>query len=72
MKTKTISRQRRWQLRQKAAGLCMICSAPAVNAYYCLAHAIYHREYRRSRMGCKARYNCQSFRLEQQLAQQAA
>lgn len=36
----TVSRQRRWQLRRIAAGLCAICSEPAVNATYCDRHRL--------------------------------
>ena len=31
----TVSPQRKWQLRRRKARLCIVCSAPAVNATHC-------------------------------------
>jgi hypothetical protein len=58
------SRQRRWQLRKEAAGLCIICGQKQVAAYYCLVHAVYQRERMRAKLGCKRRNNCKSKKLE--------
>ncbi len=33
-----ISRQRRWQIKKRAEGFCMICGKPRVNASYCETH----------------------------------
>ncbi len=35
----TISRQRKWQLRKKALGLCTICGKESTTADYCKKHA---------------------------------
>lgn len=37
---KKISRQRQWQLKKKAQGLCEICGKERVNASYCETHRI--------------------------------
>ena len=40
----SVSRQRKWQLRQKQKGLCQKCSKPAVpESVYCVGHMVYHR-----------------------------
>jgi len=50
-----ISRARRYQLRHKQAGLCMLCPAPAVNKNYRAKHAVAAREQQRARMKFKRR-----------------
>lgn len=55
------SRQRRWSLRCRAEGLCILCGQPAEpserdprkKTCYCLKHKIQHREYQRQRLGIK-------------------
>jgi hypothetical protein len=50
-----ISRARRYQLRHKQAGLCMVCSLPAVSKQYCAKHAVAAREQQRARLKHKRR-----------------
>jgi hypothetical protein len=50
-----ISRARRYQLRHKQAGLCMLCPVPAVTKNYCAKHAVAARERQRARMKFKRR-----------------
>jgi hypothetical protein len=50
-----ISRARRYQLRHKQAGLCMLCPVPAVTKHYCAKHAVAARERQRARMKFKRR-----------------
>jgi hypothetical protein len=50
-----ISRARRYQLRHKQAGLCMVCPMPAITKNYCAKHAIAAREQQRARMKFKRR-----------------
>ncbi len=52
-----VSRQRKYQLRKKKAGLCIICGAPRATAMHCLEHAIAKREQDRRR------YNSLTYRL---------
>jgi len=35
---KAISRQRAWQMRKRAAGQCVLCGKPRVNATHCETH----------------------------------
>lgn len=54
MKTKTtpVSRQRRYQLRHAARGLCMLCPLPVKHSrQYCARHAEADRIARRRRSG---------------------
>lgn len=44
-----VSRQRKHQLRKQKQGLCMICAAPAVNAFFCPAHLETVRTYQRTK-----------------------
>jgi hypothetical protein len=50
-----ISRARRYQLRHKQAGLCMVCPMPAVSKNYCAKHAVAAREQQRARLKFKRR-----------------
>jgi hypothetical protein len=50
-----ISRARRYQLRHKQAGLCMLCPMPVVSKNYCAKHAVAAREQQRARMKFKRR-----------------
>lgn len=52
-----VSRQRKYQLRKKRAGMCVLCGEPAVTAMHCLKHAIAKRELDRKR------YNSLTYRL---------
>src|SRR5438270_10979933 len=46
----SLSRQRKWQLRQKQKGLCQKCSKPAVlDSVYCVGHMVDHRVAARNR-----------------------
>lgn len=63
-----ISRQRRYQLRKDAQGLCIICGQPQSARGLCLAHAIYARERQRERIGCKTRHpNAMTYKIERRL-----
>jgi predicted DNA-binding protein len=44
-----ISRQRKYQLKHRAKGLCTICTTPAVTADYCRLHADKHDERKKSK-----------------------
>ena len=49
---KTLSRQRRWQVRQNEAGKCMYCTNQAMDGTTrCEFHAEYIRQYMRKRGG---------------------
>jgi hypothetical protein len=50
-----ISRARRYQLRHKQAGLCMVCPLPTVSKQYCAKHAAAARERQRARTKFKRR-----------------
>jgi len=50
-----ISRARRYQLRHKQAGLCMVCPMPVISKNYCAKHAVAAREQQRARMKFKRR-----------------
>jgi hypothetical protein len=58
---KPLSRQRRWQLRQRALGNCTTCGRPAFTAQHCLKHARAARERVRARVGSKRRYNSKTY-----------
>lgn len=42
-----VSRQRIYQIRHKVAGLCLLCSEPAVDKWYCQVHRDKKRAYNR-------------------------
>lgn len=42
-----MTRQRRWQLKQRALGLCVLCNLPTFKAHRCRLH--YHRHLERIR-----------------------
>jgi hypothetical protein len=61
-----VSRQRRYQLRNGNAGLCVLCSEPAVTAHYCERHRretnVRQRELMRRIHGRSVRYkNAESY-----------
>ena len=62
-KKRKVSRQREWQIRHRQAGLCILCSKPAVTKMYCLEHAIQARERERKARGCKRRFRSLTYRL---------
>jgi len=64
---RSISRQQRWQLRQKKKGRCHICNKKRKVGSYCLAHAIYVRERQRKIQGSKRRNNSKTYQLEKKL-----
>lgn len=41
---KTLSRQRRWQLKHTRAGLCALCHRPRVSKNHCWKHLQYMRK----------------------------
>jgi len=60
-----ISRQRKYQLRQKRDRRCTECGAPATEGSRCLKHLVTARERQRVRRGLKRRYlGTLSYRLE--------
>ena len=68
---KKLSRQRRWQIKKQAAGLCIICGNKAVNNFYCqrhkLAQNIRSREQMRRRLGSVRRnLGSRSYQVEKQ------
>ena len=63
-----ISRQRKWQLRRQAAGLCILCGDKAVVSVHCLKHAIAQREQARKQFGCKRKNNSLTRRIQKQVA----
>jgi hypothetical protein len=71
-----ISRARRYQLRHKQAGLCVLCPVPVVNKTHCAKHAVAAREQQRARMKFKRRNlgaaSYSSFEDEQLIAKATA
>ena len=64
-----VSRQRKYQLRRKKAGLCTMCGEPAVASSRCLNHLVEARERLRKTAGCKRRNTLSlSYRLQQKSA----
>lgn len=63
-----MSRQRRWQLKHKKLGLCILCQSPLATSAYCLKHAIANRERTRKLKPRKMRYNSLTYRLTKQPA----
>ena len=65
-----VSRQRKYQLRNTATGLCEICGQPAEltrqgkPSKHCLAHAVYHREHTHKTRRYKRRRNSKTYVLE--------
>jgi hypothetical protein len=55
IETRPVSKQREYQRRQNAAGLCGQCKEPLApdSKSFCLKHLAYNREYHRKRQGCK-------------------
>lgn len=48
-KQKPLSRQRRWQIKQRENKKCVICGDPSVTAIHCERHAEMHRVCARER-----------------------
>lgn len=57
-----MTRQREYQLRQRAKGLCELCNKPLFTKCLCLEHAVKHREAARRRNKCKLRYYSKTYR----------
>lgn len=49
MSDKKVSRQRQWQIAQRAQGLCAICAKPSYRSGLCEEHWEYQRQYARDR-----------------------
>jgi hypothetical protein len=69
----TVSRQRIYQLRKRAKGLCMYCATAAVRPGLCPKHLakmqVAKRENMRKRLGCARRnYNAPSYQLQAEVA----
>ncbi len=65
---RTISRQRRYQMRHYAKGLCLLCPKKAVNATHCETHRrsvnVHCREYNREYHDWQDRYpNAESYQF---------
>lgn len=60
-----VSRQRKWQLRKEALGLCPLCGRVKPKGYsWCADHAVKVREDQRIKQGAKKRYkNARSYKL---------
>ena len=56
----SVSRQRAWQLRKHALGLCQQCGKPKDGGSKALCRACYarHNAYQRKRRSCKSLYAC--------------
>lgn len=59
-----LSKQQRYQRRQKAKGKCCYCSGKAYKSGMCKAHLLKKRTYRRDKEGCKQSYKCLTAKLE--------
>ncbi len=62
-----LSRQRKWQLRRRRAGLCIICGKPVAPGLkgMCVEHCVARRENLRKLFGLKTRYlNSPSYQAE--------
>lgn len=62
-----LSRQRKWQLRQRDKGLCIKCDELAVTGGCCLKHAVQNREMIRIRLGHTKRLKSKTYRLESEM-----
>lgn len=60
---KKISRQLKYQQRQRALGRCILCPERAwrKGSSYCLTHTIKHRERAREYRNCKLRHHAASY-----------
>jgi hypothetical protein len=67
-----ISRQRKWQMRQRAKHKCSLCPAKAVRGHaLCVKHLVATRERHQKTMNCKRRnLNALSYKLEKHGAKQ--
>ena len=69
---RAVSRQRKWQLRQRQAGRCVECGAPAAGPF-CLRHLVARRELMRGKRRRQRRnYGARSYRLEAEARGQRA
>lgn len=60
-----ISRQRKYQMRKRASGMCVTCGQPAVTKNFCLDHSIAHRERHRLYTGATKRYRSLTYELSE-------
>lgn len=64
-----VSRQRIWQLKREAQGVCRYCSGKVHKNGKCYKHwaitTVANREYQRRKGGWKRRYNSMSYHLKQ-------
>jgi hypothetical protein len=60
-----LSKQRKYQLRMKRDGRCVMCGEAAVGGVFCLNHMVENRERERRRGGLKRRWKgALSYKLE--------
>lgn len=63
-----ISRQRKYQMRKKKAGLCEQCPCKAIKWGLCKVHVVKKRKERRKLHRCKKAYECLTSELERELS----
>jgi len=62
-----MSRQRKYQLRMRREGRCVVCGEKAAGSYLCLKHLVAERERRRRKLGSTRRLTgTKSYRLQEQ------
>lgn len=76
-----MAHQLKWQHAHKAAGLCCLCSVPALTVKtaagktktfaHCPRHVIARRDRQARKFGCKKTYNCASRQAENKLKKTA-
>lgn len=67
-----LSRQRKWQLRKAAQGLCVLCGKPTTGSNHCLEHMEKNRDSNARRFGFKRQYeNCKSRKIKQRMTGEA-
>ncbi|MGA2662288.1 MAG: hypothetical protein ABSH34_32810 [Verrucomicrobiota bacterium] len=67
-----MSRQRKYQLRMRREGRCVVCGEKAAGSYLCLKHLVAERERRRRKLGSTRRLTgTKSYRLQEQSARRA-
>ena len=63
-----VSRQRKWQMRRQATGLCKLCPSPRATDTYCLWHAILARDRQHRKNRCKRSNYSLTRRIQKQIA----
>jgi hypothetical protein len=67
-----ISRQRKYQLRMRRQGRCVVCGDKAAGSNLCLKHLVAERERRRKKLGSTRRLTgTKSYRLQEEFARRA-